>query len=162
MKVQGFQPAAFLYQPFHDKPGTSPVPELFEHIDPVYFKAVRVPGAAGDTYQLRPGKCGEEPVVFGICGLPAVMNPEFLLGAAHFIRGKFPDHDLICGRVSYNRMPEYREVLPDPVKNSWMMGDELPGLPSGKCIERKQGGVFPGVFRLYSWWQCGRIRILPA
>jgi hypothetical protein len=87
------------------------------------------------------------------------VDPEFFLGAAHLMGRELPYLDI--PRVRVSNVPKVRKVLPDPVEDPGMKRDELPALLASQCIQREQGGILPGWFRLYSWWQCRRTRILP-
>jgi hypothetical protein len=88
-------PAAFFDQPFHNKPGKSLVPVFFKNINAVNFVTVRLPGTAGYTNELRPGKRSEQPVSFDICFLQFIVDPELLFGTAHFMGRELPDFNVL-------------------------------------------------------------------
>jgi hypothetical protein len=142
-------PAALFDQLFHDRPGKTPAPVFIEHVHPVHFKTIRVPGAARNTDQLCPGKRRKKPVSFSICLLLVVVNPEFFFSTDHFVRGEFPYIDGTGNRPGCRSVPRGKEVLLDPVDKMRAEGDETPALFPGKCIEDKKCCIFPGGFSFY-------------
>jgi hypothetical protein len=155
-------PAALFDQLFHDRPGKTPAPVLIEDIHPVHFETVRVPGAARDTDQLRPGKRRKKPVRFYICLLLVVVNPEFFFSTDHFVRGEFPNIDGAGKRVGCRSVPRGKEVLLEPVDKMRAEGDKTPALFPGKCIEYKKCCIFSGGFCFYCCGLCWRMVIPPV